>query len=60
MKLELIGNIVFSNTGDYPDFADACIESAEYNGRDMTNEEIEKLQDDFSDFIYEKLCEELF
>ena len=60
MKLELVGNIVFSNIGDYPDFANACIESAEYNGKDMTDDEIEKLQDDFPDFVYEMLCEELF
>ncbi len=37
---------------DYPDFADAYIESATYKGREMTEEELEALNDD-SDFVYE-------
>ena len=40
--------------GDYPDYCDAFISSANYEGRDMTEEELEKLNQD-SDFVYEEL-----
>ena len=36
---------------DYPDFCDAYIASATYDGRDMTEEELEELNDD-TDFVY--------
>lgn len=34
------------NHRDYPDFADAYIESAEIDGRELTEEELEALNDD--------------
>jgi hypothetical protein len=36
---------------DYPDFCDAYIASADYDGREMTDEELELLNED-SDFVY--------
>lgn len=36
---------------DYPDFCDAYIASADYDGREMTDEELNLLNDD-SDFVY--------
>ena len=36
---------------DFPDFCDAYIASATYDGRDMTEEELEELNDD-TDFVY--------
>ena len=42
------------NHGDYPDYCDAFIVSATYNGRKMTEREIEDLPDDF---VYEKVLE---
>ena len=35
----------------FPDFCDAYIASATYDGRDMTEEELEELNDD-TDFVY--------
>ena len=54
-----INNIVFEDidSNDYPDFADAYIISADYDGREMTDEEIESLD---SSFVNEKLIEYLF
>ena len=36
---------------DYPDFCDAYVASADYDGREMTDEELDLLNDD-SDFVY--------
>lgn len=37
---------------DAPDFCDAFISSADYDGRPMTDEELDQLNED-SDFVYE-------
>jgi 7-cyano-7-deazaguanine synthase in queuosine biosynthesis len=37
---------------DYPDYCDAFIESADYMGREATEEELDAMNDD-SDFRYE-------
>jgi hypothetical protein len=44
---------------DYPDFCDAYIESADYDNRDMTDEEVEILPEDGS-FISEHAHSQLF
>ena len=44
---------------DFPDFCDAFISSATYKGRKMTEEELDKLNDD-SDFVYDKLIDYLY
>lgn len=47
------------NTRDYPDFCDAYIESATYKGRDMTEAELERLNED-SGYVYECVQEHLY
>ena len=44
---------------DYPDFCDAFIASANYDGREMTEEELETLNDD-RDFVYQSVESHLF
>jgi len=44
---------------DYPDFCDAYISSADYDGREMTEEELEELNQD-SDYVYEKVQNHLY
>lgn len=44
------------DTRDYPDFCDAYIASATYKGRDMTEVELERLNED-SGYIYECIME---
>jgi hypothetical protein len=55
----LISNIEFKgiNHRDYPDYCDAYIVSAEYDGEEMKQEQIEMLD---ADFVYEKLMEQIF
>lgn len=44
---------------DYPDFCDAFICAATYNGREMTDEELDVLNDD-RDYGYDKVIARLF
>lgn len=50
---------MYINTADFPDFTDSFIESAEYDGREMTDEELDKLNEDVS-FVYGMIQERLY
>lgn len=62
LALNLIDNIKVDgiDTKDYPDFADAYISSADYDGKEMTEEQLETLNSDYPDFVYEKVMESIF
>lgn len=47
------------DTNDYPDFCDAYILSADYDGVPMTEDQIEELNQD-RDFVYECVQNYLF
>jgi len=47
------------DTKDYPDFCDAFIASADYDGQPMTDDQLDKLNDD-GDFVYECVQNQLF
>jgi hypothetical protein len=47
------------NTRDYPDFCDAFISSATYKGREMSDAELERLNED-GDFVHGAVYEHLF
>ena len=47
------------DTKDAPDFCDAYIVSADYDGRPMTDEEIDLLNDD-GDFVYNAVLKWLY
>jgi len=55
MDYKLIDNIVMEdvNLSDYPDFSDAHIVSADYNGKEMTEEQLDNLNED-GDFVNEQ------
>ncbi len=44
---------------DYPDFVDAYIYSADYEGVPLTEDQLEELNED-RDFVYEKVLNTLF
>jgi len=56
MDYKKIDNIDFDGIdyNDYPDFCDAFIVSADYDGVEMTEEQLEALNND-SDYVYERL-----
>tara|TARA_B110000503_G_scaffold47549_1_gene77481 strand:+ start:361 stop:552 length:192 start_codon:yes stop_codon:yes gene_type:complete len=47
------------DTIDYPDFVDAFISYATYNGIEMTDEQLDTLNDD-KDFVYESVQKHLY
>ena len=47
------------DTRDYPDFCDALIVSAFYNGRPMTDEELDEINECY-DFVYECVQNHLY
>lgn len=61
MDYNLVTNthVVDIDHWDYPDFCDAYIESAEYDGRDATDEELEEMNED-RDFVYQCIEKQLY
>jgi hypothetical protein len=55
MDLNKITNVVVGNVdfADYPDFTDAYIESADYDGEEMTEDQLDEINED-RDFVYEQ------
>jgi len=61
--LSKIKNLEFGgiDSTDYPDFCDAHIVAATWDdGRDLTEAELDTLNWDHSDFVYEKLMKHLY
>ena len=56
MDYKKITNVVLDGIDfeDYPDFCDAYIVSADYDGEPMSDDQIDKLNED-SDFVYTKV-----
>lgn len=44
---------------DYPDFTDAFIDSADYDGEEMADEQLDEINEDY-DFVYESLMNQLY
>jgi hypothetical protein len=62
MDLSKITNIVFDGIdyNDYPDFCDAFVASADYGFRCMTQKEVDELNENHRDFVYEQLMDYLY
>ena len=45
---------------DYPDFVDAFIDSADYDGKPMSDEMLDYINDVHSEFVYECVFNHLF
>ena len=61
MNYDLIDNIELDgiDTNDYPDFSDAYIVSADYDGEAMSDEQIDILNEDYN-FIHDCVYNQLF
>jgi len=61
MNLALVDNIEIEDIDmrDYPDFCDAFIASADYDGYPMTEEQLDDLNED-REFLYQCIIEKLF
>lgn len=60
--LTKITNIKFDGIDHkyHPDYADAWICSADYEGYEMTGDQLERLNDEEPEFVHEKLIEHLY
>ena len=47
------------DSGDYPDFCDAFFYSGFYNGRELTDDELDKLAEDYPEKLNEMAHESL-
>jgi hypothetical protein len=61
MDYKLITNVEIDGIDprDYPDFCDAYICYAEYNGIEMTEDQLNELNED-ADFVYESIENHLY
>tara|TARA_R110000772_G_scaffold67890_2_gene150443 strand:+ start:591 stop:776 length:186 start_codon:yes stop_codon:yes gene_type:complete len=61
MDYKKIDNIEMDSidTNDYPDFSDAFIASADYNGVKMTDKKLDELNENL-DFVHQSVYNELF
>lgn len=62
IDLTKVSNLDFEDIDhkDYPDFCDAFVISADYEDREMTEEELDDLNDNYREFVHEKLFDYLF
>ena len=61
MDLTKIDNLEFDGIDheDHPDYCDAYILSADYDGKEMTEQQLEELNED-KEFVHEKLFNYLY
>lgn len=64
MKLDLrkVDNMEFDGIdfSDYPDFVDAFLVAADYDGRELSEEEVNFINDEHYDFVNEQVYQSLF
>ena len=62
LDFKKIDNMEFEGIdhSDYPDFVDAFLVSADYDGVEMTEEQIDYLNDEHRDFVNERVYDSLF
>ncbi len=45
---------------DYPDFVDAFLTAADYNGKELTEDQIDYINDEHYDFVNEQVFQSLY
>jgi hypothetical protein len=62
IDFKLIDNVVVDGIdyNDYPDFCDAYISEADYNGEPIDEEMLDVLNTDYTDFVLESVYSHLF
>jgi len=48
------------NHYDYPDYVDAYISEADYNGKPMSDKMLDEINDNHRDFVYEQVMEYIY
>ena len=57
VDLSKVANLEFEDIdhSDYPDYCDAFVSYAEYDGIPMTEDQLNDLNENYRDFVYDKL-----
>ena len=45
---------------DYPDYVDAYISEADYNGKPMSDKMLDEINDNYPDFVYEQVMKYIY
>ena len=62
IDIKKIDNMEFEGVDfrDYPDFVDAFLVAADYDGKEMTEEQIDYINDEHYDFVNEQVYDSIF
>lgn len=62
IDIKKIDNMEFEGVDfrDYPDFVDAFLVAADYDGKEMTEEQIDYINDEYYDFVNEQVYDSIF
>jgi len=62
INLKLVDNVIVDGIDykDYPDFCDAYISEADYDGKPMSDEMLDDLNTDYRDFVHKQVYSHLF
>ena len=62
MKLDKVTNLEVEgiDTADYPDFCDAFVTYGEIDGRELTEKELDYINDNCPDLVYDAVLNQLF
>ena len=62
IDIKKIDNMEFEGVDfrDYPDFVDAFLVAADYDGKEMTEEQIDYINDEYHEFVYEQVYDSIF
>ena len=61
INIDLVNNLEIDgvDSRDYPDFCDAFFSYGEVDGREMTDDELEDLGNDYPEYLYEMAYDSL-
>ena len=62
IDIKKIDNMEFEGVDfkDYPDFVDAFLVAADYDGKEMTEEQIDYINDEHYEFVNEQVYDSIF
>jgi len=62
IDLSLVDNVEIDGIdyNDYPDFCDAFISNADYNGEPMSDDMVDYINENYPDYVYEQVINKIF
>lgn len=62
IDISLVDNVEVDGIdhSDYPDFCDAFISNADYNGEPMSDDMVDYINENYPDYVYEQVVNQIF